>query len=248
LSDVIIDSKYRILEDLPGVSGRNRHMVSDLISGRMAVLEHVPLENFDRIKQHWTTFWQPSLRERAARFADLSHVVKVEAVGAWESGPYYVYEDAQEETLQGRPPRLLPTRQQVQLLLADIIRAGERGDEFQNLRPEHLCIEEDSIRILPGAWVLPMELLARSAARSPYQPPELRYAGYSDITTSGYMLASVDHPRPGAVPGGPAHLSSSLAHDGPMDPRQPPRPGRRPGPRDRRGLLPLSPDVRHRPL
>ena len=74
MSDLIIDSKYRVLEDLPRVAGRSRHMVSDLISGRMAVLEHVPLENFDRIKEQWDTFWQPSLRERAARFAELQHL------------------------------------------------------------------------------------------------------------------------------------------------------------------------------
>ena len=37
MTGTIIDSKFRVLETLPKVAGRQRYLVSDLISGQMAV-------------------------------------------------------------------------------------------------------------------------------------------------------------------------------------------------------------------
>ncbi|MFQ5600368.1 MAG: sigma 54-interacting transcriptional regulator [Candidatus Krumholzibacteriia bacterium] len=191
MADLIIDSKFRVLETLPKVAGRQRHLVSDLISGHMAVLEHVPLDGFERLQARWAQHWQPALRERAARFARFDSIVPVSSVGAWTSGPYYVFEDDSEDSLQGRPPSRLPSLEQIRPLLQDIHDTNASGDHILNLRPEHLRLSEGRLQILPGAYILSVELLARSGARSPYQPPELRHAGHVGPTTDSYLLAAV---------------------------------------------------------
>ena len=190
MPDTIIDSKFRVVEAFPKVAGRQRFLVSDLISGRMAVLEHVPIEGFDDRGQ-WAQDWLPVLRERADRFARLRTVVGISALGAWGSGPYYTYEDDREDSLQGRPPAQLPNLDQVRDVLADVARANQHGDAFFNLRPELLTFRDDRISLLPGAYMLPIELLVRSGSKSPYRPPELRHAGHLGGTTDGYVLAAM---------------------------------------------------------
>ena len=215
MPDQIIDSKYRVLDPLPRTGGRQRYLVSDLISGRMAVLETVALEGFERLQRRWSTYWQPILRERASRFARLSSFVPVTAVGAWDSGPYYVFESDDEDALQGRPLSRFPTAAQLQALFEDFHSANAAGDHVLNLRPESLCLHDEVLRVLPAAYILPHEMLARAGARSPYQPPELRHAGHLDATTDGFIAAGVLQAcvdrLPGARPEAWRHLQGLLA-------------------------------------
>ena len=190
MTEQIIDSKFRVLESLPELAGRQRFLVSDLITGRMAVLECAVLEDFERVQKQWAQ-WQPALRERAAVFAALGSFVPASTIGAWTPGPYYVYEDDSEASLQGRTPARLPALAHVRSLLEDIVQANAAGESLLNLRPEHLRVEDDKLQILPGAYVLPLELLHRSSVRSPYQAPELRYGGLLGPTTDGYLVAGV---------------------------------------------------------
>ncbi len=191
MPDRIVDSKYRVLDSLPRTGGRQRFLVSDLISGRMAVLETVALDGFERLQKRWSHDWQPILRERAARFAKLQSIVPVTAVGALESGPYYVFELDDEDSLQGRSLTQFPSRDELQRLLVDVSNANATGDHILNLRPESLCLHHDALRILPAAYILPLELLARAGPRSPFQPPELRHAGHLHDTTDGFIVAGV---------------------------------------------------------
>src|SRR5262249_15050310 len=85
----------------------------------------------------------------------------------------------------------LPGIDELRALLRDIHAANAGGDHVLNLRPEYLAWQNDRLVILPGAWVLPFELLARLGSRSPYQPPELRHAGLLAAPTDGYMLGAV---------------------------------------------------------
>ena len=212
--DEIIDSKYRVLEKPPRAPGRQRCLVSDLISGRMAVLEKVTLEGFERLQRRWSTYWQAILRERASRFARLSSFVPVTAVGAWESGPYYVFECDDEGALQGRSLSRFPAPEQLRALLKDIQSANAAGDHVLNLRPESLCLQDEVLRVLPSAYILPHEMLARAGARSPYQPPELRHAGHLGPTTDGFIAAGVLQAcmgLPGARPETWQHLQGLLA-------------------------------------
>ena len=48
MPDTIVDSKFRILESLPKLAGRQRYLVSDLISSELAVLETAPLDGGER--------------------------------------------------------------------------------------------------------------------------------------------------------------------------------------------------------
>ncbi len=191
MPDRIVDSKYRVLDSLPRTGGRERFLVSDLISGRMAVLETVALDGFERLQKRWSQDWQPVLRERVARFAKLPSMIPVTAVGALESGPYYVFEIEDEDSLQGRALEQIPSREQLQRLLVDVANANATGDHVLNLRPESLCLHRDALRILPAAYILPLELLARAGTRSPFQPPELRHAGHLNQTTDGFIVAGV---------------------------------------------------------
>jgi len=190
MPDTIIDSKFRVLEELPKAGGRQRFLVSDLISGRIAVLEHVPVDGFDD-RGAWAQAWLPVLRQRAERFARLQTVVGISALGAWGAGPYYTYEDDREDSLQGHPPAQLPSVDQVGALLADLAAAYGGGDAFLNLRPELLTFRDDRLSVLPGAYILPIELLVLSGSKSPYRPPELRHAGHLNATTDGYVLAAL---------------------------------------------------------
>ncbi len=212
--DRIIDAKYRVLEALPRTAGRQRFLVSDLISGRMAVLESVSLEEFDAMQKRWTRYWQLILRERAARFAKHASFVPVIAVGAWESGPYYVYENDDGEALQGQAMAELPSVQHLRVLLQDIQSMCALGDHVLNLRPESLCFHDERLRVLPAAYVLPLELLARSGVRSPYQPPELRHSGMLGPSTDAYIVASVlqacAERQPGVRPPGWGALQALL--------------------------------------
>ena len=61
MADQIIDSKFRVLEELPKVAGRQRAVVSDLISGHMAVLESVVIDGFERMHKRWTQQSLPQL-------------------------------------------------------------------------------------------------------------------------------------------------------------------------------------------
>ncbi|UCE04033.1 MAG: sigma 54-interacting transcriptional regulator [Candidatus Latescibacterota bacterium] len=190
MPDQIIDSKFRVLETLPNVAGRQRSLVSDLISGRMAVLESVPLEGFERLQRRWSQYWQPALRERASRFGRLQAFVPVTSAGAWKSGAYYVFEDDSEDAA-AKPDLKLPSVEQVRALIADIQAANALGDHVLNLRPEFLRLRDDRLQLLPGAWILPFELLSRAGPRCPHQAPEVRYAGHLGPTSDGYTVASV---------------------------------------------------------
>jgi DNA-binding NtrC family response regulator/tetratricopeptide (TPR) repeat protein len=191
MADQIIDSKFRVLEELSKVAGRQRFLVSDLISGHMAVLESVVIEGFQRQQRRWMQHSLPELRERAARFAQLASIVAVNTVGAWDAGPYYVYEDPDDATTNGEGLARLPSRAALRAVLEDFVAANRLGDHFVNLRPEHLRDHDGRVRVLPGAWILPIELLRGSSVRSPYQAPELRHAGHIGPTSDGYQLAGV---------------------------------------------------------
>jgi DNA-binding NtrC family response regulator/tetratricopeptide (TPR) repeat protein len=191
MPDTIIDSKFRILEQLPKAGGRDRYLASDLISSQVAVLEHVALEGWERIAARWTTYWLPALRDRIARFAAHASFVPVTAAGAWQEGIYYVYATEDAGVVQGQSPSRLPTDRLLRELVSDLARANAGGDHVLNLRPEHLVLRDDRLVLLPGAWVLPLELLARAGTRSPYQPPELRHAGLFDRTSDSYLLSAV---------------------------------------------------------
>ncbi len=191
MAETIVDSKFRILEPLPKLAGRTRYRASDLIRGRIDVLECPAADGFDRIAGRWTEDWLPALRNRIERFAALPSFVPVLAVGSWSQGPYYVYSTDDDLALHGLAPTRLPDTHALQALLVDLAAANAGGDHILNLRPEYLAWQGDRFVVLPGAWVLPFEMLARLGARSPYQPPELRHAGLFASTTDGYMLGAV---------------------------------------------------------
>ena len=215
MADTIVDSKFRLLEPLTRLGGRPRHLVSDLISSRVGVLETVALEGFDRVLERWGDLWQPALRERAARFAAREGFVPVTAVGAWSEGPYYVYDAIGDPDELGQTPDHLPNAEAVARLLEDLAAVNASGDHVLNLRPEQLVVRGGRLLILPGAYILPLELLVRTGARSPYQPPELRHAGLVGPGTDGYELGSVFAAVAERVPGPPpewlARMSGLLA-------------------------------------
>jgi len=191
VAEIIVDAKFRLLDPLPKLAGRSRFRASDLVTSDIGILEHAPLDGFERVQSRWTVDWLPALRHRIARFAALPSFLPVVAVGSWKDGPYYVYTTDDPSALEGVAPRRAPDASAVHALLADLHAANAGGDHVLNLRPEYLAWHDDRLVILPGAWVLPFELLARMGARSPYQPPELRHAGFFGPTTDGYMLAAV---------------------------------------------------------
>src|SRR6185295_3219695 len=124
MPDTIVDSKFRLLETLPKLAGRQRHLASDLISSQVAVLEFVPLEGMERVADRWSEHWQPALRERVARFASQPSFVPVIAVGAWNDGLYYVYACDDPQVLQGSAPERVPPLAAVRHLLGDLARSN----------------------------------------------------------------------------------------------------------------------------
>jgi DNA-binding NtrC family response regulator/tetratricopeptide (TPR) repeat protein len=191
MPETIVDSKFRVLEPLPKLAGRARYRANDLVTSEVGILEHAPLDGFGRVLPRWTTDWLPALRHRIVRFAALPSFVRVLAVGSWNDGPYYVYAAGDAQPLGDLAPDRLPDAAALRGLLVDLHTANAGGDHVLNLRPEYLAWHGDRLVVLPGAWVLPFELLGRMGMRSPYQPPELRHAGLFGATTDGYMLAAV---------------------------------------------------------
>jgi tetratricopeptide (TPR) repeat protein len=99
---------------------------------------------------------------------------------------YYVYA-AENSSRDAASPDLAAFIQ----VLRDLEALNGRGNHVLNLRPEYLHCGQGTLRILPGAYILPIELLARSGTRSPYAPPEFRHAGFFSGATDGYELAAV---------------------------------------------------------
>lgn len=189
MGDVIIDSKYRVQEPLAKAAGRQRFLVSDLVSGRPAILEYSPLDGFERMVPHWSERWLPGLRHRAQFYARFECAIPVSAIGTWLEGPYYVY--GEEVEGEDRSEETFPDRDGMRRFLQDVAVLNAAGEPMLNLRPEYVRIRNGDVRILPGAYVLPVELLSRAGNWSPYLPPELRQAGMLSRATDGYTVAAV---------------------------------------------------------